>query len=436
MAEQSVQPQGYQPRIVDTQIERYLRIFGAVEIAGTKWCGKTWAARQHGASITYVDRDNNLQIAHADPSLMLLGEQPHIIDEWQLAPAIWDEVRHQVDDNSSRKGQWILTGSSTPLFNKLPNHSGSGRIGRIKMHPMTLAESGLSTQTVSLQGLFNHEFTPAQQELPTQQLFDAVCRGGWPETQHMPVEDAQIIIREYIRLTLEHSFATHQKNTDIARRLLQSLARNVGQAQTYKTLGTDMFGADAEETGFENFISTRSIAEYLELFQHMFVIDEIPGWVPAARSPKRLRTKPKRYFADPSIAATVLGMTSGSLLNDWQTFGLLFENLVIRDLQVYAQSLPQTSDVPVRYYHDDSDLECDAIIELTDGRWAGIEIKVSHDKVDQAAENLLRLRRKLVEHPKSQTREPEFLAVIIGVGKFAYQREDGVYVIPLGTLSV
>lgn len=168
-----------------------MRIFGAVEIAGIKWCGKTWSARQHGASITYVDRDNNLQIAHADPSLMILGGKPHIIDEWQLAPAIWDEVCHQVGDNSNQKGQWILTGSSTPLFDELPNHSGSGRIGRIKRHPMTLAESGLSEQTVSLQGLFNHEFTPTQQDLSTEQLFDAVCRGGWPETQGMPVEDVQ-----------------------------------------------------------------------------------------------------------------------------------------------------------------------------------------------------------------------------------------------------
>lgn len=432
---QTVRPEGYHPRIVDAQIERYLKIFGAVEIAGTKWCGKTWSAREHAQSISYVDTYSNIQAAEADPSLMLLGDNPHVIDEWQAVPAIWDEVRHAVDENSGQKGRWILTGSSTPLTS-LPFHSGSGRIGRVKMHPMSLAESGLSDASVSLQGLFDGHFSAQSHPLETRDLVDAVCKGGWPETQAMSVADAQTVIQEYIRLTVEQSFATHGRNPDVARRLLRSLARNVGQSQTYRTLARDMFAsADEEDTSVDDFISMRTLAEYLDLYESMFVIDSIPGWVPATRSPKRLRTKPKRYFADPSIAAAVLGMNSDSLLNDWQTFGLLFENLVIRDLLVYAQALPQASDTPVRYYHDDSGLEADAIIELSDGRWAGFEVKVSENKADQGASSLLRLADKVSSQAHAQTRVPEFLAVIVGIGSYAYQRSDGVYVIPISTLG-
>lgn len=427
-----IKPADYRPRIIDATIERYMRIFGAVEIAGTKWCGKTWSARAHAASITYVDRGGNLAAAHADPSLMLLGDRPHVIDEWQLAPAIWDEVRHQVDDNPSAKGQWLLTGSSTPRSDQLPQHSGAGRIGRIRMNPMTLAESGLSSGSVSLSGLFEHRFATAQSPVTTRDLLDATCRGGWPETVSMPVADAQILIREYVRLTLSESVVKQGRDSDIARRLLNSLARNISQAVTFRTLRNDMYGT---EENLDDFIAARVVSEYVSMFEDMFVIDPVRGWMPPARDPKRLQTKPRRYFADPSIAAAMLGLNPTALIGDWQTFGLLFENLCIRDLLVYARALDDIGMEPVRYYHDDSGLECDAIIELADGRWAGIEIKASEDKVPQAADNLLRLDRKLRKNPGSRTREPEFLAVLIGVGSFAYQRDDGIYVIPIGTLG-
>ena len=427
-----IKPKAYRPRIVDAQIERYMRIFGAVEITGTKWCGKTWSARAHAASITYVDRNNNLAAAKADPSLMLLGDRPHIVDEWQLAPAIWDEVRHRVDDDSANKGQWILTGSSTPLNENRPNHSGAGRIGRIRMNPLTLYESGLSTGAVSLSGLFEHKFAAAKSEISTQMLLDAVCRGGWPEAVAMPVSDAQILIREYMRLTLTESVPKQGKDPDVARRLLDSLARNISQAVTFKTLRKDMYGTEAN---LDDFISERTVSGYTAMFENMFVIDPIKGWVPPARDPKRLQTKARRYFADPSIAAAMLGMSPAALIGDWQTFGFLFENLCIRDLLVYARSLLDIGIEPVRYYHDDSGLECDAIIELSDGRWGGIEIKSSEDKVPEAAANLCRLKGKLLRNPSARTREPEFLAVLVGVGEFAYQRDDGVYVIPVGVLG-
>lgn len=434
MERASIRPDHYMPRIVDSQIEQYMRIFGAVEIAGTKWCGKTWSARTHAASITYVDRNNNLAAAQADPALMLLGDRPHVVDEWQLAPTIWDEVRHQVDDSPSSKGQWILTGSSTPLGAQSPQHSGAGRIGRIRMNPMTLFESGLSSGDVSLAGLFEHRFEPAQASLSTQTLIDAVCRGGWPESQTMTVSDAQILIREYIRLTVSESAPRQGKNPEDARRLLLSLARNITQAITFRTLRKDMYGTEEE---LDSFISERTVSEYVSMFENMFVIDPVPGWVPPARSPKRLMTKPRRYFADPSIATAMLGMNSQALINDWQTFGFLFENLCVRDLLVYARALPDAGPEPVRYYHDDSNLECDAIIELADGRWAGIEIKTSADKVPEAASNLKRLRAKLMRNPNARTRSPEFLAILVGIGEYAYQRkDDDIYVIPVATLGM
>ena len=433
MAQNTVKPKGYRPRVVDAQIKRYMRIFGAVEIAGTKWCGKTWAARQHANSITYVDRENNLAAALADPSLMLLGETPHVIDEWQLAPGIWDEVRHQVDDVPGNKGQWLLTGSSTPLGDQRPQHTGSGRIGRVRMNPMSLFESGDSTGKISLAGLFEGTFQKAKASNDTLELLKLICRGGWPEAQDMTVSDAQILIREYTRLTLAEGVPAQGKDPEIARRLLNSLARNISQSTTFETLRKDMYGTEENSEGLT---SAAKVSEYVTLFVNMFLLDPIPGWVPPQRSPKRLQTKPKRYFADPSIAAATLGMNSHSLLEDWQTFGLLFENLCMRDLLVYARALPDIGPEPIRYYHDDSGLECDAIIELADGRWAGIEIKSSQDKTEQAAANLNRLKNKLLKNPQERANPPEFLAILTGIGEYAYQRDDGIYVIPIRTLGI
>ena len=282
MAQQNVKPNGYRPRIVDKQIERYMRIFGAVEIAGTKWCGKTWAARAHANSITYVDRDNNLPMAQADPSLMLLGDRPHVIDEWAIAPAIWDEIRHKVDDEPGSKGQWLLTGSSTPQKDTRPQHTGAGRIGRIRMNPMSLCESGDSTGAVSLAGLFEGRFEPSKADNDTLKLFDITCRGGWPEAQNMPTEDAQILIREYIRLTLTEGVPKQGYDPEIARRLLNSLARNVSQSVTFETLRKDMYGT---EEHLDDFISASKVSKYVAMFTDLFVMDDIPGWVPPHRSP-------------------------------------------------------------------------------------------------------------------------------------------------------
>ena len=426
-------PEGYMPRVADAQIERYLKAFGAVEIAGTKWCGKTWSALMQGASVSYVDE--NLDLARADPSMMLIGDRPHVIDEWQRVPAIWDCVRHEVDRARGTRGAFILTGSSTPATRQGeqgPAHSGAGRIGRVRMSPMSLFESGESTGQVSLEGLFAGEFTPCVAERDTVGLVEAACRGGWPEAVDMEVDAAQLIAREYVTAALGVSIPALGLDPDIARRLASSLARNLGQAATYKTIINDMFGAEENPLSV---IDEGRVRAYLDALKGMYIVEEVPGWAPPARDRKRFATKPKRYLADPSLACALLGMSPAALLADWQTFGLVFENMAVRDLSVYARALDLLDDVPVRYYRDDSGVEADAIVQLADGRWAAFEFKVSEDKVEKGVASLERLRRKVCENPRSQTRPPEFMAVITGVGEYAREVAEGIVVVPLRLLG-
>lgn len=426
-------PEGYMPRVADAQIERYLKAFGAVEIAGTKWCGKTWSALMHGASVSYVDE--NLDLARADPSMMLMGDRPHVIDEWQRVPAIWDCVRHEVDRARGTRGAFILTGSSTPATRQgeqEPAHSGAGRIGRVRMSPMSLFESGESTGQVSLSGLFAGEFTPCVAERDTMGLVEAACRGGWPEAVGMDVSSAQLIAREYVTAALGASVPALGLDPDIARRIASSLARNLGQAATYKTIITDMFGAEENPLSV---IDEGRVRAYLDALKGMYIVEEVPGWAPPARDRKRFATKPKRYLADPSLACALLGMSPAALLADWQTFGLVFENMAVRDLSVYARALDLLDDVPVRYYRDDSGVEADAIVQLADGRWAAFEFKVSEDKVEKGVVSLERMRRKVCENPRSQTRPPEFMAVITGVGEYAREVAEGIVVVPLRLLG-
>ena len=426
-------PEGYMPRVADAQIERYLKAFGAVEIAGTKWCGKTWSALMQGASVSYVDE--NLDLARADPSMMLIGDRPHVIDEWQRVPAIWDCVRHEVDRARGTRGAFILTGSSTPATRQGeqgPAHSGAGRIGRVRMSPMSLFESGESTGQVSLEGLFAGEFTPCVAERDTVGLVEAACRGGWPEAVDMEVDAAQLIAREYVTAALGVSIPALGLDPDIARRLASSLARNLGQVATYKTIINDMFGAEENPLSV---IDEGRVRAYLDALKGMYIVEEVPGWAPPARDRKRFATKPKRYLADPSLACALLGMSPAALLADWQTFGLVFENMAVRDLSVYARALDLLDDVPVRYYRDDSGVEADAIVQLADGRWAAFEFKVSEDKVEKGVASLERMRRKVCENPRSQTRPPEFMAVITGVGEYAREVAEGIVAVPIRLLG-
>ena len=450
-----VKPKGYRERIVDRQIERYPGLFGAVEVAGTKWCGKTWTSLAHAESVTYVDRGANLDIVAADRSIALLGERPHAIDEWQRVPAVWDVVRHAVDDLGGERGAWLLTGSSTPCLDET-SHSGAGRIGRIRMWPMSLRESGESTGTVSLRGLFEGEFEPVQctpvQCTPAQcasaqcgsagggvaELAEICCRGGWPGTLGFTAGDALVVVTEYLGALYRQTVPRMGGNPETAERLVRALARSLCRAARLTTLAQDVFscgGGAGDDGSTPTDWEERQVSEHLGILKRAYVIDEVPGWAPAARSPQRVRTKPKRYFADPSIPVAALGMSPRSLLGDWQTFGLVFENLCMRDLAVYARALPRPGIEPLRYYRDDSDLEVDAIVEQMDGSWGAFEIKMGTDKVDAAASNLLRLRDKLAKDRLGRTPAPAFLAVLVGVGEAAYRRPDGVCVIPVRTLG-
>ncbi len=425
-------PESYRSRIVDAQIEQYLEIFGAVEICGTKWCGKTWSSLAHANSVTYVDRGNNLEIVKADPSYALIGESPHVIDEWQRVPALWDYVRHAVDEAGDQKGKWILTGSSTPVKGKV-SHSGAGRIGRIRMHPMTLQETGMSSAEVSLEALFERSFSPCQTTGSITELAEICVHGGWPGALGMDVSKSQILVRSYISSILTKGVQELGGSESVARLLGKSIARTLGQPATHATLARDVFGLADDEIPTDS--KKRNISEHLRLLCDLFFVDEVAGWVPASRSPKRMRMKPKRYFADPSIAVALLGLSPESLMHDWQTFGMVFENLCMRDLDVYARSLPNAGDVPLRYYHDDSGLEADAIIELADGSWGAFEIKLSPEAVSKAAGNLVRIRDKLLKVTNARIKEPSFLCVITGTGEGAYRRPDGVYVVPVRCLG-
>ena len=424
---------GYLPRIADAQLADHLRLFGAVEIAGTKWCGKTWTALKHGSSITYVDEDREL--IRADPKLALIGEAPHVIDEWQLVPSLWDKVRHEVDKSRGLRGGWVLTGSSTPIVRSgedAPQHSGAGRIGRVRMWPMSLFESGDSTGSISLKGLFDGEFQPNKVETSAAELVALICRGGWPEAIDMASSDALRIAQEYLYLVLEDSIAKHGKDPNIGRRTIMSLARNLGQATTYKTLKKDMFGSEDEP---DQFITDKTLASYIDLFRSLYLIEEVRGWVPQTRSPKRFAIKPKRYFADPSLPIAMLHLNEASLLKDHQTLGLAFENLCVRDLSVYALALGADRMNPLRYYHDTAGLEVDIIIELADGRWAAIEVKLGEDRVPEAVASLKRLRGKVSENPLARSTPPAFMAVLTGLGTYAHECEEGIYAIPIRCLK-
>ena len=423
---------GYIPRVADSEIAAYLETFGAVEVAGTKWCGKTWSSLRHGKSVAFVDED--IDLARADPKMMLVGERPHVIDEWQECPKIWDAVRHEVDLGASGTGQFILTGSACPLegAHETPTHSGAGRFGRVRMFPMSLFESGESTGSVSLSALFDGDFEPCKVESDTHSLVESACRGGWPALVAGSQKDPQLLVHNYIDYTCTRSIPRLSLNTDTALRLLRSLSRNLCQSATYKTLLSDMYGSKADAASM---LSEKTLGKYLAVLKSMYLVEEIAGWTPQTRSRRRVMMKTKRYFADPSLPCAFLDMSPERLLRDWQTFGLVFENMAMRDLMVYSQCLPHFGEHPIKYYRDDSGLECDAILELSDGRWAAIEIKASEDKVEGACANLLRLKRKLCENPKAAAPEPSFMAVLVGVGAYARKTEDGVYVVPLSCLA-
>lgn len=425
----SEKPAGYLPRVVDARIRSLLDLFGAVEVAGTKWCGKTWSALAFGESVVRIDDERVKNLVAADPALALEGAQPHVVDEWQEVPSIWDAARRAIDASGSRKGSYLLTGSSTPEKDKV-THSGAGRIARVCMHTMSLWEEGASTGTVSLKGLFEGSFKPDLVDgSGLRSIAESICRGGWPALVGASPDAAAATVEQYLDALFEVSVPRKGGVSHTARRLAASLARNVATSATLETLA-----ADARGDG-RSALSRETVSLYLNVFKDLYFVEELFGWDAPVRSKSRVRSKPKRYFADPSIPAVLLGMNVDRLLADAQTFGLLFESLCIRDLRVYASVLPEAPADPLRYYQDADGLEVDAIIELRDGRWAGIEVKLGENKVPDAIANLNRLRSKVRSNPAARNNEPSFMAVVTANSPFArYDHENDVYVVPITCL--
>ena len=423
-------PKTYHPRLVDERLHRLLHTFGAVEIRGTKWCGKSWTALAFGESVVHLDDPNVKALAEADPTLALQGAHPHVVDEWQEVPSTWDAARRAVDAAGGEHGLFILTGSSTPAKDAV-THSGAGRIARVDMSTMTLWERGLSTGSVSLSGLFEGSFEPSACDASLAPLAEAICCGGWPALLGANAQTAAEVVDQYLDAMFEVSVPRKGGTSDMARRIVSSLARNVATAATLQTIAQD--AALGDEAGAP---AASTVTSYLDMLESMYVIESLHGWCAPVRAKSRLRTKPKRYFADPSIPAAALGMGPERLLSDGQTFGLLFESLCIHDLRAYAACMPGAHPGSLRYYGDSDGLEVDAIIELRDGRWAALEVKLGETKVPDGIRNIERLRQKVAANPAARNPKPAFSAVLTATSPFCrYDAEHDIYVFPITALK-
>lgn len=414
----------YMPRVSDNLLSKLLESSGAVLVEGAKWCGKTQSSLQFAKSAIYMqDPDEGpafMLLADSKPSLLLEGNTPRLIDEWQMAPVLWDAVRYAVDKRGS-VGQFILTGSVTPETKTM--HTGTGRIARMIMRPMSLFESNESNGSVSIKELFDGKVdVAALSTLTIDKIAIALCRGGWPSAVKMKKNSAQVAIN-YVESIINIDISTAdgvERSREKVRLLLQSLARNISTMATDRTIMDDI-GANNSS------ITDKTLNSYLNVLQKLYVVEDVKAWQPSLRSKTAIRTASKRQFVDPSIASAVLRVDSEGLLKDFETFGLLFESLCTRDLRVYAQA----SDGDIFHYRDKTGLESDLIIKLHDGRWAAVEVKLGSSYVDEAAKNLIKLKGKIDE---SKMRKPSFLMVITG-GQAAYKRDDGVLVIPIGCLK-
>ncbi len=419
----------YKPRIIDAQIKDYLNTFGAVCVEGPKWCGKTWTSSYHSKSEIFIGDPagnfQNRQLAQMSPSLVLQGEQPRLIDEWQEVPPLWDAVRHKVDQ-SGEKGQYILTGSATPNHKGIM-HSGAGRIAKLRMRPMSLYESGNSSGAVSLKELCCGQLEPTMTgEVDLRKIIEFIIRGGWPGNLDTPSSHAQLLAEEYLNAVIDDDvFRIDGVKRDARkmRLLLRSLARNESTTVTNKTLKNDIKEIDDED------IDVETVAAYLDIFKRLFLTDNQEPFSTKIRSSTRIKQAEKRHFSDPSLACSLLHATPERLLGDLETLGFLFEALCERDLKIYAESFG----AKLYHYQDYAGKEIDAVIELSDGRWCAFEIKLGANQIDSAAENLKEIDRSI--KADSDGVPPSVLCVICGLSNAAYRREDGVFVIPITALK-
>ena len=417
--------QGYKTRLIDTKITQYMGLFGALSIEGPKWCGKTWTALNHANSAVYIlDPENdysNREAARLNPASILTGEKPLLVDEWQEVPGIWDAVRF-ASDRTKEKGLYLLTGSVTPKEGS-STHSGTGRIGRIRMRTMSLYESGDSSGEIGLLELFaKRKIESGISKLSQDKLIDLIIRGGWPENIDTAKEVAGILPEQY-NIALAQTDISNadnvKRNPEVVLHILAAVARTNVTPALLNTIVEDVrarFGDIARQT----------VAEYLSALMRLYVVEEIPQWFPELRDKQRLRKTPKRMLADPSIAVSALKANPTDLTRDPRTLGGLFENLCLRDLLVYSDAI----DAKLSHYHDTSGLEVDAIIELGT-QWAGFEIKMGTHRIEEGSIVLKKLKEKLVSKGAAK---PAFLCVITGGGPL-YIRDDGIYVIPIDCLK-
>lgn len=420
----------YRKRIADDILKRKLEGKGAVLIEGPKWCGKTTTAEQIASSVLYMDdpesKDQNISMADLNPKRLLRGETPRLIDEWQLAPKLWDAIRFEVD-HRGEQGQFVLTGSAVPPDTKEITHSGTGRFTWLTMRPMSLFESGDSTGEVSLKELFTGTSEiDGSSNLNIDRLAFLVCRGGWPQAVDMRDEIALDQAIDYFDAVV-HSDINRaddiQKNPERVRRLMRSYARNQGGQVPNTVLAQEVIGSD------ETNISEETVASYTNALRKIFVVEDMPAWNPNLRSKTAIRSSDTRYYVDPSIAAAALGIGPDDLINDLKTFGFLFETLCVRDLRVFADAL----NGEVYHYRDKNGQECDAVVHLRNGKYGLIEIKLGGDRlIEEGAASLKSMAAKI---DTNKMRVPSFMMVLTGTGDYAYRRHDGVCVVPIGCLK-
>ncbi len=417
----------YKKRIIDDQLKFMLTASCAVLIEGPKWCGKTTSAKQVAKSLIEMDepknRLSNINFAKTAPEIILDGDSPRLIDEWQVAPILWDAIRHEADKRQ-KMGQFILTGSSVPADRDEMIHSGTGRITTLKMRPMSMFESLESNGLVSLSVLFSKEkISPCKNDLTIQKLAYSICRGGWPLAVDLEERAALQQAKNYYKAVTESDISRVDgvaRDSLKVKALMKSLARNLASQASIPTLISDLVYNDSS-------MSDVTIASYLTALKKIHVVDDLEAWNPNLRSRSSIRTSPTRHFVDPSIATAALGISPSDLLRDFRTFGLLFESLCIRDLRVYADAIQGQ----VFHYRDSAGLECDAIIHLENGNWGAIEVKLAEHLVEDGARTLNELTKKVDTDKMSR---PSFLMVLTGDG-YSYQREDGIYVVNIASLK-
>ena len=420
----------YKKRIVDEILLDKLEAKGAVVIEGPKWCGKTTTAMQVAKSILRMDEPNkrnaNIQMADIAPSQLLVGATPRLIDEWQIAPKLWDAIRYEVDSRGE-EGQFILTGSAVPVESDEIKHSGTGRFTWLTMRPMSLFESEDSSGEVSLKELFTTpERIVGTSSLDLEDISYLICRGGWPRAVGMKEKPSLAQAEDYYEAIIKSDINKADgitKNSERVKRLMRSFARNQG-GQASNTLFRDDMADNEVETFSED-----TVATYINALKKIFVVEDMPAWNPNLRSKTAIRTSDTRYYTDPSIAVAALGIGPKDLLNDLNTMGLLFETMCVRDLRVYTESLGGN----VYHYRDKSGLECDAVIHLRNGSYGLVEIKLGGDKlIEEGATNLKKLADKI---DTTKMKPASFVAIVVGLGDYAYRRKDGIYIVPIGCLK-